>query len=219
MPTALVTAAFSPLGKAIASTFRDAGWTVFGTSTKERDKGVLDRLYVADLAHDELVFDGISSLDALINNAGIFTLSSLEELSDEDYRSVFDLAVRGTLMTTRALLGPLKAADGAVVNISSMNAVHPGFGSTSHYDAAKAAVTGLTRSLAAETGLRINAVQPGLIFRDSLSGTELEAHYKAHSVRGRLMTCDEIARLVFFLATSTGIYGQAVTVDNGYTLC
>ena len=123
------------------------------------------------------------------------------------------------MLTVRALLPLLRASDGSIVNISSMNAIHPGFGRTAHYDASKGAVSAYTRSLAAETGLRVNAVQPGLIARSNLYGSPLEEYWKSHSVRKEMMKSEEIAALVYFLSQSRGIYGQCITIDNGFTLC
>ena len=79
-------------------------------------------------------------------------------------------------------------------------------------------MSAFTRSLAAQTGLRVNAVQPGLISRDGLLRSGLEEYWNGHSVHAAMMGTAEIAALVYFLATSTGIYGQCITIDNGFTL-
>ncbi len=115
------------------------------------------------------------------------------------------------------LAGLEKESNGSIVNISSMNSLHPGFGGTSHYDASKGAVSAFTRSLASETGLRVNAIAPGLIARNDLIGSELAKRYEGHSIKGMLKV-QEIAKTVFFLATSSGIYGQTLLQDNGYCL-
>ena len=220
MKSVLVTAAFSNLGQTICRLFHGNGYFVYGTTTrKDVSSPFVDKIIVIDLCREKLSSDGIDELDVLVNNAGIFTESHIENLSDEDYGRVFDLNVKAAFFTIQAMLPALKKKDGSVVNISSMNAVHPGFGSTAHYDATKGAVSAMTRSLASETGLRINAVQPGLIARPALEGSSLEEHWKSHSVMKRMMEPDEIARLVLFLAQSSGIYGQCVTIDNGYMLC
>ena len=99
-----------------------------------------------------------------------------------------------------------------------MNAIHPGFGTTAHYDASKGAVSSYTKSLAEETGLRVNAVAPGLIERDALKGSQLEEYWKSHTVKKAMMKTEEIAETVYFLATCAGIYGQTILVDNGFTL-
>ena len=126
--------------------------------------------------------------------------------------------MKGLFLVTKALLPLLKASDGAIVNISSMNAIHPGFGTTAHYDASKGAVSAYTRSLASETSLRVNAVAPGLIERQSLLGSELEKHWKAHTGGREMMKTEDIAKLVYFLSEARGIYGQTILIDNGYTL-
>ena len=153
----------------------------------------------------------------LVNNAGIFTEGKQDGLGSEDFDRVMDLNVRGLFLVTRTLLPALKKCNGSIVNIASMNALHPGFG-TAHYDASKGAVAAYTASLAAETGLRVNALAPGLIDTPALHGTELEKHWKDHSVRSEMMCPAELADIVLFLAKSTGIYGQTLLADNGYCL-
>ena len=73
-------------------------------------------------------------------------------------------------------------------------------------------------SLARETGLRVNALAPGLISRKALEGSDLERHWKDHTVCPEMMNTEELARTVLFLAESTGIYGQTLLQDNGYCL-
>lgn len=218
MPSVLVTGAYSNLGSAIVHTFHEKGYVVYGTSTCERKSPEIERTFVMDLSSREVSFYGIDELDVLVNNAGVFTEAPIGSIGEDDLDTVFDLNVKGLIRVTQALLPAIRRCDGSIVNISSMNAVHPGFGSTSHYDASKGAVSAFTRSLAAQTGLRVNAVQPGLISRDGLLGSGLEEYWNGHSVRAAMMDPAEIAALVYFLATSTGIYGQCITIDNGFTL-
>ena len=215
----LVTGASSNLGSAVVKVFYDHGFEVYGTSTKDYSSPMLKHVYKTDLSAPQISFPHLDSLDVLVNNAGVFTESEASDLSCEDWDKVFSLNVRGLMLTVRALLPLLRASDGSIVNISSMNAIHPGFGRTAHYDASKGAVSAYTRSLAAETGLRVNAVQPGLIARSNLYGSPLEEYWKSHSVRKAMMKSEEIAALVYFLSQSRGIYGQCITIDNGFTLC
>ena len=172
MPSVLVTGAYSNLGRAIVHTFHENGYVVYGTSTCERKSPEIERTFVMDLSSHEVSFDGIDELDVLVNNAGVFTEAPVGSIGEDDLDTVFDLNVKGLIRVTQALLPAIRRCDGSIVNISSMNAVHPGFGSTSHYDASKGAVSAFTRSLAAQTGLRVNAVQPGLISRDALLRTD-----------------------------------------------
>ena len=221
MPKVLITAGHSNLGTALINTFFSHGYDVYITTTKERKPSPkIVKSYVCDLSKStSFSFPDLGDLDVLVNNAGVFTESSLEDLKSLDFDKVFNLNVRGMFFLTKALIPSLKKTDGAIVNISSINAIHPGFGGTVHYDASKGAVNAFTRSLAAETGLRVNAVQPGQIWRKPLEGSELEAFWKDHSVKKALMDPMEIASAVYFLATSRGIYGECLTIDNGYTLC
>ena len=167
--------------------------------------------FIADFERD------YGTIDFAINNAGIFTEGSQDNLSSEDFDRVMDLNVRGLFLVTRTLLPALRKSNGSIVNIASMNAIHPGFG-TAHYDASKGAVAAYTASLAAETGLRVNALAPGLIDVAGLHGTELEKQWKNHSVKPEMMSPAELADIVVFLARSTGIYGQTILADNGYCL-
>lgn len=219
MPSVMVTGAWSNLGQAIVDVFHKEGYTVYGTARTLRQDSRISRCYALDLSGEDIAFDGLEELDVLVNNAGLFTETSIEEFGEDDWHSVFDLNVRGLILVTKALLPALRRRDGSIVNVSSMNAIHPGFGRTAHYDASKGAVSALTRSLASETGLRVNAVQPGLIAREQLSDSDLEAYWKGHSVRASMMDPADIAEAVLFLAQSRGIYGQCLTVDNGFTLC
>jgi len=217
---ALITGGNSNLGKAIRKAFEEKGYEVYYTvSSKEKVDG--PRAIAVDLKDENAVVAALSAfkeLDVLVNNAGIFTEGSQDSLSSELFDAVMDLNVKGLFLVTRTLLPALKRASGSIVNISSMNAMHPGFGTTAHYDASKGAVSSYTASLAAETGLRVNAVAPGLIDVQGLRGSDLEKRWKGHTVRNRMMKPEEIAKAVVFLAESNGIYGQTLLVDNGYCL-
>lgn len=217
---ALITGGNSNLGKAIRKAFEEKGYEVYYTvSSKEKVDG--PRAIAVDLKDENAVVAALSAfkeLDVLVNNAGIFTEGSQDSLSSELFDAVMDLNVKGLFLVTRTLLPALKRASGSIVNISSMNAMHPGFGTTAHYDASKGAVSSYTASLAAETGLRVNAVAPGLIDVQGLRGSDLEKHWNGHTVRNRMMKPEEIAKAVVFLAESNGIYGQTLLVDNGYCL-
>lgn len=217
---ALITGGNSNLGKAIRKAFEEKGYEVYYTvSSKEKVDG--PRAIAADLRDEKEVASALSvfkELDVLVNNAGIFTEGSQDSLPTELFDAVMDLNVKGLFLVTRTLLPALKRASGSIVNISSMNAMHPGFGTTAHYDASKGAVSSYTASLAAETGLRVNAVAPGLIDVQGLRGSDLEKRWKGHTVRNRMMKPEEIAKAVVFLAESNGIYGQTLLVDNGYCL-
>ena len=219
MKKALVTAGRSNLGKAICRALGEAGYEVYYTvsSPSKADNPEAICVDLTDEGSVKAALSRFESLDLLVNNAGIFTEGKQDSLATEDFDRVMDLNVRGLFLATRTLLPALKKANGSIVNIASMNALHPGFG-TAHYDASKAAVSAYTASLAEETGLRVNALAPGLIDVEGLHGTELEKHWKSHTVRKQMMNPSELASIVVFLAQSTGIYGQTILADNGYCL-
>ena len=221
MKSVLITGAYSPLGRAICTQCLSAGYNVYGTTTNPENHDDEITTLVVDItseAETEKALSAISELDVLVNNAGIFTSAAPGELTLEDFESVFAVNLRGLFLVTRKLLPLLEKSDGSIVNISSMNSLHPGFGGTAHYDASKGAVSAYTRSLARETGLRVNALAPGLISRKALEGSDLERHWKDHTVCPEMMNTEELARTVLFLAESTGIYGQTLLQDNGYCL-
>ena len=169
MKRVLVTGGRSNLGEAIRNKFIKEGYEVWYT-VSDKSKIDSDKAIAVDLRNEEKVknaFSFLDSLDVLVNNAGIFTEGKQDSLPLSSFDEVFSLNVKGLFLVTRELLPLLKKSDGSIVNISSMNALHPGFGTTAHYDASKGAVSAYTRSLAAETGLRVNAVAPGLIKRDT----------------------------------------------------
>ena len=219
MKSVLITGAYSPLGHAIADKFFKENYLVYGTSTREREDECFKTICVEirdEKAVKEKLKD-IDSLDVLVNNAGIFTVNAPEALTLDDFDSVFDVNVKGMMLVTKYLLPVLKKSNGSIVNISSMNSLHPGFGGTSHYDASKGAVSAYTRSLARESGLRVNALAPGLIKRKDLIKSDLAKHYDSHSIAG-MLDVKQLADSVFFLANSSGIYGQTLLQDNGYCI-
>ena len=220
MKRVLVSGGKSNLGLAIRKKFSAEGYDVWYTVSSP-SKVDSEKAIVVDLRREEEIasaFSTMDHLDVLINNAGIFTEGKQENLDSSLFDDVFSLNVRGLFLLTRHFLPLLQKSNGSVVNISSMNALHPGFGTTAHYDASKGAVSSYTASLAQETGLRINAVAPGLIYRPALSGSALEEYWKSHTVESAMMDAGEIAEAVYFLATSRGIYGQTLLVDNGFCL-
>ena len=114
---------------------------------------------------------------------------------------------------------------GAIINISSINALHPGFGKTAHYDASKGAVTAYTKSLAAELAasrIRVNAIAPGLIDSDALREhfPELVTMVEQRTPLQQLGTAEDVAHSVVFLASraASHITGMTMVVDGGYLL-
>ena len=174
--------------------------------------------------------DKSAPIDILVNNAGIARLGSLLTISDKDWRDTFAVNVDGVFNVTRAVVpGMVERKQGAVVNLASWlgRRGHPAF---SAYAATKFAIVGMTQSLAPEvapSGVRVNAVCPGLIggtpMRDALDATSEAAGLPRAAERaksipiGRIGTPEDVAGTVIFLCSRAGAYltGAVIPVDGG----
>ncbi|HLQ18959.1 MAG TPA: SDR family NAD(P)-dependent oxidoreductase [Tabrizicola sp.] len=238
---ALVTGAGSPggIGFAIARALVSAGARVAVTATSARihdrgkELGCLSD--TADLTDPEQVAALVSSvesrlgpIDILVNNAGMVQTGKaiedrlLAETSDPDWAHHLALNLNTTFHCCRAALPGMAARGfGRIVNIASVTGPMVTFAGTSAYSTAKAAVTGLTRSIALEYGGRgvtCNAVLPGWIATESQ--TEAEARAGLATPLGRSGTPDEVAACALFLASDEASYvtGAMLVVDGGNTL-
>jgi len=188
---------------------------------------------VADVEATEAVIARVVSergaLDILVNNAGVLRDAPLHRMSDEDWRIVHDVVLRGTFNVCRAAAGLLRGERDAlpahhrkVVNISSSVGIH-GAAGTANYSAAKAGVIGLTRALAREWAPRrvnVNAVAPGLIAGTALTDAkpaELIERTVAQIPIGRAGTPEDVAAAVAFLASPDADYltGQVLDLHGG----
>jgi len=175
----------------------------------------------------KLISERFGSVDVLVNNAGIFGLSMQEELSSTNWDKIFDLNVRGLFVCSREAIKIMKQnkAGGTIVNMASINGLHPGFGQTAHYDASKGAVIAYTKSLAAEVAtynIRVNAVAPGLVDSENLrkDAPDLAVMVEKRTPLQKIASHEDIANAVLFLATeaSSHITGEVLVVDGGYLL-
>ena len=234
MKTILITGGTSNLGSELCRSFVKRGDRVICTYGHNRmgaeklQSELGDRLVIAemDVLSQESVanlFLSLSSLDVLVNNSGVFTVGEQEKLPVEDWDKVFDTNVKGMFLVTQKAIPLLReSGDGAIVNIASINAFHPGFGGTAHYDASKGAVVSYTKSLAAELGpsIRVNAVAPGLLdaiaFHDDTN--PIKTVFENRASLKRLVQTHEVADCVLFLASATAITGETLIVDCGYSV-
>ena len=161
--------------------------------------------------------------DAVVNNAGIYPLSSILEMDESDWDLVVDANLKSTHLVTQAAARRLTVAGrgGAIVNIASIEArnVAPAH---SHYVAAKAGVIMYTRAAARELGpfgIRVNAVSPGLIWRPGLEEAWPDGvnRYLKAAPLGRLGRVDDVADACLFLvsAASRWMTGAELVVDGG----
>ena len=176
-----------------------------------------------DLLNEESItalFSRIDALDVLVNNSGLFTLSDQQDLASEEWSHVFDTNMKGLFLVTRSALPLLKNSPCAsIINIASINAIHPGFGKTAHYDASKGAVVAYTKSLAAEVApIRVNAVAPGLLESSHLSDADnpVRVMFESRAPLKRMVRVEEVASCVSFLSDAQAITGHVLVVDCGY---
>src|SRR5688572_19390236 len=166
----LVTAGGAGIGRAIAQTFKDHGARVHTCDIEAKTKPdtVTD---VSDVAQVDRLFQevqkNLGGLDVLVNNAGIAgPTGKVEDIKPEDWERCIAIDLNGMFYCTRKAMPMIKAAGGgSIINLSS-TAGRLGFPLRSPYAAAKWAVVGFTKSVAAEAGLhkvRVNCIQPGMV--------------------------------------------------------
>lgn len=244
----LVTGGSRGIGAGIARRFAEAGaWVVVNyVRSESAAQELVSRIQAgggkalalqADVSRaaeaDRLVSmttEVCGGLDVLVNNAGIYPLSPLLDMSDSEWSQVLAANLTGThLCTQRAARSMIEfSPDGersnhsrAIINISSIEAVSPAW-AHSHYTAAKAGVDQYTRNAAlelAEYGIRVNAVAPGLIGREGLEKEWPEGvqRWRARTPLGRLGAAEDIADACLFLASPMArwITGVTLAVDGG----
>ena len=233
--TALITAAAQGIGRASVEAFVHAGARVIATDI---DAGKLAdlagdsietyRLDVLDGAAVESLIGGLGTIDVLFNCAGVVHNGTVLEATDEDLDFAFNLNVKAMVRTIRAVLpGMLQRRDGVIINMASVASSVKGVPSRFVYGATKAAVVGLTKSVAADYvahGIRCNAICPGTVDSPSLqqrlqAGGNYEATRAAFIARqpiGRIGRPEEIADLAVYLATATYTTGQIHVIDGGW---
>jgi 2-keto-3-deoxy-L-fuconate dehydrogenase len=236
--TALVTAAGQGIGRASAIAFAEAGATVYATDINEQLLAALPslpnlktaKLDVLDDAAVKACVEKIGTVDVLFNCAGVVHGGSVIDMKDSDLEFAFDLNVKAMIRTIRAVLpGMLAKREGAIVNMSSVASSIKGVPNRFAYGVTKAAVIGLTKSVAADyvtQGIRCNAICPGTVESPSLQDRmkaqgdyeTARAAFIARQPMGRLGTPEEIAELALYLAGATYTSGQAYAIDGGWTI-
>jgi 2-keto-3-deoxy-L-fuconate dehydrogenase len=241
--TAFVTAAGQGIGRATALAFAAAGAQVIATDVDESKlRGIatdavrIARLNVLHEADIELAARDAGAIDILFNCAGFVHQGTIMEAADDEWTFAFELNCRSMFRTMRAFLpGMLDRGHGVILNMASVASSLKGVPSRFIYSATKAAVIGMTRSVAADyvtRGIRANCLCPGTVQTPSLderiavnagaagSIDAARAAFVARQPMGRLGTPEEIAALAVYLASDAAqfVTGQAVVIDGGLTL-
>lgn len=233
--SAVITGATGGIGAALCTAFRRDGYRVIGcdvrdgqpdcdafvrfdlralTASDEDRRAILSRIRKAI---------GAGGLGVLVNNAAVQVLGGVEALTPADWQATFETNVTAAFLMTQGLLPELEQAKGSVVNVASVHAnlTKPGFVA---YATSKAALVGLTKSMAVDLGgrVRINAILPAATgtpmllagFQGNLGG--LEQLGAMHPV-GRIARAEEVAAIAVFLGSegASFVTGAALAVDGG----
>lgn len=233
---ALVTGAGQGIGRACAETFRDAGAYVVATDVNGDALAGLDgcNVHVLDVTNETAISSlagGQDGFDILFNCAGYVHNGTILDCENRDWAFSFDLNVTAIYRMTRALLpGMIARGGGSIINMASVAGSIIGVPNRFAYGASKAAVIGLTKSVAADfvqQGIRCNAICPGTIQSPSLNQRlaatgDFEAAMAAFTARqpmGRIGQPKEVAALALYLASEASAFttGQTHIIDGGWS--
>ena len=232
----LITAAAQGIGRASVQAFARAGATVWAPDTNEPGlaglrelPGVITRrLDVLDEGAVRDLVGAIGPVDVLFNCAGVVHGGTVLQASDKDLDFAWDLNVKAMVRTLRAVLpGMLERRDGCIINMASVASSVKGVPNRFAYGVTKAAVIGLTKSVAADyvgQGIRCNAICPGTVESPSLQERlratgdyeKARAEFVARQPMGRIGAAEEIADLAVYLAGATYTTGQVHVIDGGW---
>lgn len=238
--TALVTAAAQGIGRATALAMAREGASVIATDIKldkldelKGTRGIeVRQLDVTDDAAIAALCAAIPTPNALMNCAGFVHAGSILDCTQKDWDFAFGLNVRSMYVLIKTLLPRmLEAGGGSIVNIASVAGSIKGIPNRFVYGATKAAVIGLTKSIAIDfvkRGIRCNAVCPGTVDTPSLGDrinafddpVQARKDFIARQPMGRLGNAEEIAQLCVYLACDESVFmtGQTVIIDGGVSL-
>jgi 2-keto-3-deoxy-L-fuconate dehydrogenase len=236
--TAVITAAAQGIGRATALAFAAEGATVWATDVNEPALQALaaeeprlktSRLDVRDPQAILAFAEQCGAVDALFNCAGFVHNGSILDCTDADWDFSFDLNVKSMFRMCRAFLPAMIAAGhGSIINMSSVASSVTAAPNRFAYGATKAAVVGLTKSIAKDfvaKGIRCNAICPGTVQTPSLDGRMAAAGpggretFVSRQPMGRLGKPEEIAAIVVYLASDESSFttGQIHVIDGGWT--
>jgi 3-oxoacyl-[acyl-carrier protein] reductase len=192
-------------------------------------RAIAHRTNVAVESEVETLFqraiEAFGRVDVLVNNAGVYSVQTIEQITAEEFHRQFDINVLGTLLMIKEAVKHLGEAGGSIVNIGSVNSVaaQPGM---SVYSATKGAIDTITRSLAAELaprGIRVNTLAPGAtetegIRATGVMGTPFEQYVIDRTPMGRFGQPEEVARVVAFLASDDAgwVTGEWLSASGGF---
>jgi meso-butanediol dehydrogenase/(S,S)-butanediol dehydrogenase/diacetyl reductase len=171
--------------------------------------------------------EAFGGLDIMANNAGVITVSPIEEMDEHEWDSIMDVNAKGVFLCARAAIPALRESNGTIVNTASIAGEFGALG-LGHYVASKHAVIGLTKSLALELApddVTVNAICPGIVdtpmWEEVLTPSmdrEYEQIVSDSTPLDREQTPEDMGRLAVYFAANRNVTGEAVKVDGGITL-
>lgn len=238
--TAFITAAGQGIGRATALAFAREGAKVWATDVNAKTLADLEgkdgiRTRVLDVLDEAAVAKAaaeVGQLDILFNCAGFVAHGSILDCSNKDWDFSFNLNVRSMFWVTKAFLpGMLKKGGGSIINMSSIASSVKGLPNRFAYGATKAAVVGLTKSIAADyvkQGIRCNCIGPGTVDTPSLGDrisafadpVQARKDFIARQPMGRLGKVEDITGILVFLASDESQFatGNMYSIDGGMTI-
>ena len=235
---ALITAAGQGIGRATALAMAAEGAHVFATDINADTLATLDgtdgvTTFTLDVMDEASIVEGVTRAtpDILFNCAGFVHHGTILDATEDEWNFAFELNVRSMFRTSRAVIpGMIERGGGSIVNMSSVASSVIGAPNRFVYGTSKAAVIGLTKSIASDfvtSGLRCNAICPGTVespsLEDRLNDTgdynKARTAFIARQPMGRFGTAEEIAALAVYLASDESgfVTGQAINIDGGWT--
>jgi 2-keto-3-deoxy-L-fuconate dehydrogenase len=237
---AFITAAGQGMGRAAALAFAKEGAKVWATDLNakpldelEGKDGIRTRVLDAtDEASIQKISREVGDIDVLFNCAGIVQHGAILDATAKDWDLGFNVNVKSMFLVTKAFLpGMLKKARGSIINMASIASSIRGLPNRFIYGATKAAVVGLTKSIAADyvkQGIRCNAIAPGTVDTPSLAGrinafadpVQARKDFIARQPMGRLGTVDDMTGIIVFLASDESLFatGNTYSIDGGMTI-
>ncbi len=234
---AIVTGGSSGIGKAIAERYVEEGAeVVIADIDEEEGEEVADEVGCeftrCDVSDWENVKDLVEStverhgrLDVMVNNAGIGSRSTIEEMDIDEWEKILSVDLDGVMYGTKAAVPHLKETEGCVINMGSIYGLTGDIGATA-YNAAKGGVVNFTRSVAddlAHQNVRVNSICPGFVdtpmIEEAMEDEKFKQHVMNMTPMKRVAQPEEIADVAVFLASEESSYitGVNLPVDGGWT--